>query len=193
MSERITLQDDLRAMGWPGKQEKLSPCCLKPMASFSLVRLTPEEESVLGVAYACGTCLAGPPEPVLPDVVRDLCGQIDRERDRRIDGGFAFAGARFQSRPSDRENIMGAAQLAGAWMGNGGDPDTLRWSNPAADFGWITEDNTTMLMSASLVVAMFQAGVAFKSALTFFARDLKDAVIAAADPSSIDIEAGWPT
>lgn len=71
-------------------------------------------------------------------------------------------------------------------------PDTLCWSNPSADFGWITEDNTTMQMSASAVLALFQAGVEFKSALTFFARDLKDAVIAAADPSSIDIEAGWP-
>lgn len=193
MTERITLQDDLRAMGKPGLMKHKSACCGTVMDSFSMVRLTPEEEARLGVAYACGTCLVGPPEPAIPDVVRDLCAQIDRERDRRIDGGFAFAGARFQSRPSDRENIMGAAQLAMAWMGAGGDPDTLRWSNPAADFGWITEDNTTMPMSASVVVEMFQTGVAFKSALTFFARDLKDAVLAAADPSSIDIEAGWPT
>lgn len=192
MTERITLQDDLRTMGWPGLQDKRSPCCWSLLPSWALIRLDEAEAARLGVAYACGACLAGPPEPAIPDVVRDLCVLIDRERDRRIDGGFAFAGARFQSRPSDRENIMGAAQLGMAWMGAGGDPDTLRWSNPAADFAWITEDNTTMPMSASAVVALFQAGVAFKSALTFFARDLKDAVIAAADPSSIDIEAGWP-
>lgn len=192
MTERITLQDDLRAMGWPGLQAKRAPCCGTVLPSFAIVRLTPEEEARLGVAYACGACLAGPPEPAVPDLVRELCVQIDRERDRRIDGGFGFAGARFQSRPSDRENIMGAAQLAMAWLGGGGDPDSLRWSDPEHDFGWITEDNTTMPMSATTVVAMFQRGVAFKSALTFFARDLKDAVIAAVDPASIDIEAGWP-
>lgn len=192
MTERITLQDDLRTMGWPGLQNKRCPCCGSVLPSWTLVRLDEAEAASLGVAYACGACLAGPPQLATPDMVRDLCVHIDRERDRRIDGGFTFAGARFQSRPSDRENIMGAAQLAMAWMGADGDPDTLRWSSPTADFAWITEDNTTMPMSASAVVALFQAGVAFKSALTFFARDLKDAVIAAADPSSIDIEAGWP-
>lgn len=191
MTQRETLQDFLHAWGKPGRPKR-GACCPVVREAFEFVKLTPEEEARLGVAYACAACLAGPAEPEMPDVVRDLCVLIDRERDRRIDGGFAFAGARFQSRPSDRENIMGAAQLGMAWMGAGGDPDTLRWSNPAADFAWITEDNTTMPMSASAVVALFQAGVAFKSALTFFARDLKDAVIAAADPSSIDIEAGWP-
>lgn len=192
MTERITLQDDLRAMGWPGLQDKRSPCCGSVLPSWALVRLDEAEAARLGVAYACGACLAGPPEPAIPDMVRDLCVQIDRERDRRIEGGLVFRGARFQTRQSDRENIMGAERLADAWLRAGGDPDTLRWANPGADYGWIVEDNSTVPMSASDIVALFQAGVAFKAALSFFARTLKDAVIAAADPSSIDIEAGWP-
>lgn len=39
---------------------------------------------------------------------------------------------------------------------------------------------------------MFQAGVAFKSGLTFYARAMKDAVIAAEDPSSVEWREGWP-
>lgn len=193
MTERTTLQDDLRAMGWPGKQYKRAPCCGAALPSWALVKLTPVEEAQFGIAYACGACLAGPPEPGVPDIVSDLCALIDRERDRRIEGGLTFRGARFQTRQSDRENIMGAERMASAWLSAGGDPDTLRWANPAADYGWIVEDNSTVPMSASDIVALFQTGVAFKAALSFHARELKDAVIAAADPLSVDIEAGWPT
>lgn len=130
------------------------------------------------------------PHPVMP-TVEQLCAAIDAERDLRIDGGFAFNGSRFQSRASDRENIMGAAQLALAYLGAGGDPTSLRWADPTKDFGWITEDNSTVQMTAPAVVALFQAGIAFKSALTFRARDLKDAQIAAY-PEVIDITTGWP-
>lgn len=193
MTERTTLQDDLRAMGWPGKQNKRAPCCGVELPSWALVKLNEEEEAQLGIAYACGCCIVGPPEPGAPDIVSDLCALIDRERDRRIEGGLTFRGARFQTRQSDRENIMGAERMASAWLSAGGDPDTLRWANPSADYGWIVEDNSTVPMSASDIVALFQAGVAFKAALSFHARELKDAVIAAADPLSVDIEAGWPT
>ena len=130
------------------------------------------------------------PEPVV-QTVEQLCAAIDAMRNQRIDGGFAFNGARFQSRASDRENVMGAAQLALAYLGAGGDPDILRWADPAKDFEWITEDNSTVQMTAPTVVALFQAGIAFKSAQTFHARDLKDAQIAAY-PDAIDITTGWP-
>lgn len=121
-----------------------------------------------------------------------ICARIDKERDRRIDGGFTFRDTPFQSRPSDRENIMGAAQLAMAFMAAGGNPETLRWADPDNDFVWIAADNTIVPMSAMDVVALFQAGVAFKSALTFYARALKDAVIDDEDPTTVDVVNGWP-
>lgn len=129
-----------------------------------------------------------PPEPTAEDIFR----QIDAERDRRIDGGFTFQGERLQSRPSDRENVMGAAQLAMGYLAAGGDPSSLRWSAPDNDFVWITSDNGTIPLTAPDTISMFQAGVAFKSALTFYARAMKDAVIAAEDPSSVEWREGWP-
>lgn len=41
-----------------------------------------------------------------------LRASIDAERDRRIAGGFIFAGKRYQTRPEDRENIAGASTAA---------------------------------------------------------------------------------
>lgn len=139
-----------------------------------------------------GMAWVGPPEPPAP-TVEELCAEVDAERDRRIDGGFTFMGHRFQSGPSDRENVMGAAQLAIAAIGQGAQPGDLRWADPGSDFVWITADNALVPLDAHTTVAMFQAGIAFKSALTFHARALKDAIIAAADPTSVDIQGGWPS
>lgn len=131
--------------------------------------------------------------PTLPPTSDEICREIDAERDARIDGGFTFGAHTYQSRPSDRENVMGAAQLALAYLGSGGDPLSLRWANPDADFVWIAADNQAVPLTAADVVALFQAGVAFKSALTFYARAMKDAVIEAEDdPSSVQWREGWP-
>lgn len=138
-----------------------------------------------------GWAITDRPEPPAL-TVEDICRQIDAERDRRIDGGFTFQGERLQSRPSDRENVMGAAQLAMGYLAAGGDPSSLRWADPDNDFVWITADNGTIALTAADTIAMFQAGVAFKSALTFYARAMKDAVIAAEDPSSVEWGEGWP-
>lgn len=128
-----------------------------------------------------------------PPTAAEICREIDNERDTRIDGGFTFGANTYQSRPSDRENVMGAAQLALAYLGADGDPSSLRWANPDADFVWIAADNQTVPLTAADVVALLQAGVAFKSALTFYARAMKDAVIAAEDPSSVPWRDNWPT
>lgn len=142
------------------------------------------------VSFANG---ASPGLSYAPELTAEsTCRDIDRERDLRIDSGFTFGVNTFQSRPSDRENIMGAAQLAMGYLGAGGDPASLRWANPDADFVWIAADNRTVPMTAMDVVGMFQAGVAFKSALTFYARAMKDAVIAAEDPASVPWRDNWP-
>lgn len=131
-----------------------------------------------------------PPE-LLPLTVEEMCAEVDMNRDARIEGGFMFAGHRFQSRPSDRENIMGAAQLAIAAMAQGATAGNLRWANPDQDFVWITADNDLFAMDAPTTLGLFQTGVAFKSRMTFYARALKDALLTAEDPHAIDRDAGW--
>lgn len=150
----------------------------------TLLNMAEDDRSGLGVTWA-------EPDPIIPSV-EDLTAAVDAERDRRIDGGFTFMGLLFQSRPSDRENVMGAAQLAMAAIGQGAQPGDLRWADPNGDFEWILADNSKVTLDAYEAVALFQTGVAYKKAITFHARDLKDAILSAEDPASIDIEAGWP-
>lgn len=124
--------------------------------------------------------------------IEGISKRIDKIRDTRIDSGFSWNGMRFQSRPSDRENIMGASALAMAYIGAGGDPTETKWADHENDFEWILEDNGRTTLSAGDVISLFQAGVAFKSAQTFYARSLKDALAEADDPSTVDIINGWP-
>lgn len=125
-----------------------------------------------------------------------LCTAIDVMRDEKIDSGFAFDGHRYQTRPSDRENIMGANTAALAAVIAGVQSGNLRWADPDHDFVWITEANELVAMDAPTVMAFYKEGLAFKSRLTFFARQLKDSVLAAAtveELDAIDTQAGWPT
>lgn len=120
---------------------------------------------------------------------------VNARRDQRIAGGFTFMGHAFQSRASDRENIMGAAQAAFMAVASGAQEGDLRWADPDSDFGWITADNAVVPMDAQTVIGLFQFGVAFKSAQTFYARGLKDLIDAAEDVeavAAIDLETGWP-
>ena len=130
------------------------------------------------------------PAPTLAEVQR----QIDLERDRRISGGFAHAGHTFQSRQSDRENILGAAISAQLWLGQGGEPGSLRWADPEQDFVWIAADNQLVPMSALDVLALYQRGLTFKASQTFHARGLKDhaATLDPADLAGFDWRPGWP-
>lgn len=114
-------------------------------------------------------------------------------RDETIDAGVVFNGVMYQSRPNDRENIAGAAQLAFMALVGGVQPGDLRWADPDQDFGWIAMDNSIVLMDAPTVIAFARRAAGFKSACTFYARWLKDQIDAAEDPSTIDITVGWPT
>lgn len=108
--------------------------------------------------------------PVVPPVAAD----INAERDRRTVSGFTFGGVRFQSRPEDRENIMGAFALASAALTIGGKaPGDLRWHGGGEDFVFIAENDTRVPMDAVTVLGLGQAAAKQKSDLTFAANDLK--------------------
>lgn len=138
------------------------------------------------------TAVHGYAASAAPPSAQTIATSIDKERDRRINGGFEWNGMTFQSRASDRENILGSAQLAMAAIGQGAQPGDYHWANPDGDFEWILADNSKINLDAWDVMGLFQTGVAFKAALTFYARALKDAVLEAEDPTSIDVVNGWP-
>ena len=125
----------------------------------------------------------------LVDVPRPTEDQVDAERDRRISGGFAFGGVTYQSRPEDRENIMGAGTAALGAMMQGALPGDLRWHGGDSDFAWIAADNSLNAMDAQTVYAFGLAAMAHKTAHIFAARAIKDA-----DPVPADFTDNvfWP-
>ena len=107
-----------------------------------------------------------------------LCSQVDFDRDAKIANGFMFDGYLYQSAQSDRENVMGAAMAAAA--------------DPTFTTNWITANNSIIAMNATVVQSLFQTGVTFKGELTFYARNLKDQIMASDDPQSVYNGASWP-
>ena len=114
---------------------------------------------------------------------------VTAERDRRIDGGFAFAGVAYQTRPADRENVAGAASAALEAIVGGAQPGDLRWHGGAADFAWIAADNALVPMDAQTLRGFARAMMAHKQALIFAARALKDRPEI---PADVTADALWP-
>lgn len=140
-----------------------------------------DEPSALGVFEV----LSNPVVTVLEDrVIRAFSAQpmpkaardnlLDRERDRRIVGGYTFGGVRYQTREEDRENLAGAATLALGAMMAGAQPGNLRWHGGPTDFAWIAENNSANPMDAQTMFAFASAVAQYKAALIFACRALKD-------------------
>lgn len=140
------------------------------------------------------TIVALPPQPEPPAPSKDdLAARVMLERDTRIAGGLTFNGVRYQTRPEDETNVQGAFSLALAAVVTGaGTPGNARWADPEADFEWIAEDDSKHLMDAPTVMAFGAAIAARRKACIFHARALKDAINVAADPTTVDINQGWP-
>jgi hypothetical protein len=129
------------------------------------------------------------PEPEPPAPAGPSAHDIDAERDRRIAAGFTFGGVFYQSRPEDRENIMGAGTAALGAMMLGAQAGDYRWHGGDSDFVWIAADNSTHPMDAQTVYAFGLAAMAHKTAHIFAARAIKDA-----DPIPADYtdNSYWP-
>ncbi len=132
--------------------------------------------------------------PAAAPSAEDICRQIDNFRDQRIDGGFEYLGHIIQSRASDRENIAALGSDAAEAVREGAEAGDYLW-HPGfpAGFGFITAANIAVPLDAIQMKGLRSRGLAFKAAQTFHARDLKDAVLAAEDPSSVDWREGWPS
>lgn len=130
------------------------------------------------------------------ELVAALVAAINTRRDQLIQGDFLFDGDLYQSRPDDQVNIQGMGVQAQLAIAAGALEGDLRWADPDQDFAFILSDNSTRLMDAQTMAALFQTGIAFKSALIHTARAMKDWIL---DPArtraellAYDLTAGWP-
>lgn len=127
------------------------------------------------------------------DLKNSVDEEIMAERDRRMNSGMLFNGNRYQTRPEDRDNVAGAAQAATlATLNNVGLPGVYNWHdplNPEAEFRWILEDNSTVLLDAPTVIQLGVAMMRHKMEHIFAAKALKDA-----NPTPVDYtdDAHWP-
>lgn len=112
-------------------------------------------------------------------------------RDALIDGVFTFADVVYQSRPTDRENILGAVMLATTAISSGATAGDLRWNDPDADFEWIAADNTLVKMDAHTVIAFGRALAARKQELIFAALTVKGQIAAGAIITTAQIDAAF--
>lgn len=181
-------------------------------------RLTPEELETLGVAE-CEVIrepvdwwqMQGPVDrddtvrPVkythtavdrpIDDVREAAKRRIDQQRDELQVSLFEWDGNQFQTRPIDRENLLGAALDATIWIQSGGDPDTLFWGSTHSEQaqGWIAIGNKVVPMSASQLIQFARGVQARHKRLIFQGRQKKDAVDQAQSVVEIVgiVDAGW--
>lgn len=114
------------------------------------------------------------------DIAARLVAQINAFRDARLDGGFEFGGHHYQTRTQDQINFLGTGIMAVMATGQGAARGNKKWLRPDKDFKFITADNQQVPLDAFDMADLYAAGVGFKEAVTFFARNLKDWV---ADPA----------
>lgn len=126
---------------------------------------------------------------LVEEEIQPVAFLVDIERDRRISAGAEFNGVRFQTRPTDRENVQGAYSLALAAVLNGAQPGDLYWHGEETPFVWIAEDNSLVPMDAQTCLAFGQAIATHKSALIFAAREIKDM---APIPADFRDDKYWP-
>lgn len=153
--------------------------------------LIPEDEAN-GDYRAFQRWMAAGNTPLPPDVPSiDLLAYTMSRRDELIDGGVTFGGAVYQTRPTDRENIIGAALMASLALASGAQPGDYRWADPTADFEWIAMDNSKVQMDALTVIELGKAQAARKQELIFKARWIKDQIAAGAITTTADIDAAF--
>jgi len=113
---------------------------------------------------------------------------IDTERDRRLALGALHGGKRFSTSNESRTDLGGMATTAGLVLSGA----LIEWPEDYAK-GWIAIDNSRFVLPTPADGIALAASVTLSySATVQYARDLKDAALAAADPSTVDELAGWP-
>lgn len=95
---------------------------------------------------------------------------VNSERDRRTNAGFAYSGKVIQFDSDSQANILGACQMAALGI-------------LPQPFMWITSDNSLISLTPQQVIEMGAVGAAHKQQMIFAARALKDM-----DPTPADYD-----
>lgn len=149
-------------------------------------------EELLAECEAAGIVPQVPEPPAIAAFgAESLISYAMSRRDALIDGGVIFGGVAYQTRPTDRENIIGAALMASLALAAGAQPGDYRWADPDADFEWIAMDNSKVQMDALTVIELGKAQAARKQELIFKARWIKDQVAAGAITTTAEIDAAF--
>lgn len=116
------------------------------------------------------------PDDLLQEYKEQKVSQINSLRDSKLNT-FVYNGVEFQTRPTDRENILGEALKIAL-----GKTD---------DIIWIASDNSIVTFTATEFVAFANAVGEAKRECIFKGRMMKDAILAALSKEEVDsIE--WP-
>lgn len=100
--------------------------------------------------------------------------QINKERDRRIAGGFRFGEHLYDSDDKSRTMIAEAGMRAMVAIISGAQTGDLRWDGDSEDFYWIAADNQKVAMDAQTTVDLAAACQEHVKRHNWKARALKD-------------------
>lgn len=110
--------------------------------------------------------------------VADVRLAVNAERDRRVDLGLTVdiggTDYTFQFDAKSRENISGAATLAGFAVAGGALAGNYLWHGGTQPFSWILADNSVIQIDAPTMFAVGQAAANRVSLFTFAARTIKE-------------------
>lgn len=152
----------------------------KALAEYGIFRVVVKEQPEVGL----GERLVQDETPVLENGVWTIGWSVhrievtkkmvDAERDRRIEGGFMYAGKLIQSDDDSIENILGAATSATAYITMGGDRNETYWQSQHMPFYWIAADNSPIPLTPEKMVEMGNAALDHKKMHIFAARSIKN-------------------
>lgn len=108
----------------------------------------------------------------LPEPPPIGAGDVNLERDRRLQFDFSFMDKMIQRDDISLRRIQGAAQLATIALLTGVSADSEEWIN-GGPLVWITSDNTELHLTPMQTIRMGQEAAAIESRLVFAAKTLK--------------------
>lgn len=150
---------------------------------------SPNDSQEIGRLVHAEALKSGPAAYVAPKVVI-TSDMVSRERDRRIALGFMFAGKLFDFDIKAKTNISGAAQMAFmAIVANPAAAKSDKWNGGANPFAWRAFDNSFVVMTGEMVIALGQAAAAHESSFMAAAWKLKDM---AEIPADYTADKHWP-
>ena len=116
------------------------------------------------------------PDTLLQEYKESKVKQVNALRDSKLNT-FTYNGVEFQTRPTDRENIMGEAI-------------SLSLDN-SSDIEWIAADNSIVVFTPSEFIAFAKAVGDTKRDCIFKGREMKNAILAATTKEEVDAIT-WP-